>query len=245
MNIVLLPFVGTEYQPTYDSGEFTVNFKAPIGTSMEKTVALATPLQKEITAMPEVKIAALNIGNGRNPVNQGSIDIRLVPSNERDRTMQQIMDDLRAEVRNVQGLSVTVVSNQGRGRGDSRPVQIGLRGSDIKQLKEYALELADLVRKVPGATDVDISDSDEQPEILIRLDQARASLLGLDSYSVGEVVEMAFMGKSTDNSFTIGDNDYDIILQLRKASVPILTTLKICAYLRRTGSSSAWATLPT
>ena len=125
MNIVLLPFVGTEYQPTYDSGEFTVNFKAPIGTSMEKTVALATPLQKEITAMPEVKIAALNIGNGRNPVNQGSIDIRLVPSNERDRTMQQIMDDLRAEVRNVQGLSVTVVSNQGRGRGDSRPVQIG------------------------------------------------------------------------------------------------------------------------
>lgn len=36
MNIVLLPFVGTEYQPTYDSGEFTVNFKAPIGTSMEK-----------------------------------------------------------------------------------------------------------------------------------------------------------------------------------------------------------------
>lgn len=214
MNIVLLPFVGTEYQPTYDSGEFTVNFKAPIGTSMEKTVALATPLQKEITAMPEVKIAALNIGNGRNPVNQGSIDIRLVPSNERDRTMQQIMDDLRAEVRSVQGLSVTVVSNQGRGRGDSRPVQIGLRGSDIKQLKEYALELADLVRKVPGATDVDISDSDEQPEILIRLDQARASLLGLDSYSVGEVVEMAFMGKSTGNSFTIGDNDYDIILQL-------------------------------
>lgn len=93
-------------------------------------------------------------------------------------------------------------------------MQIGLRGSDIKQLKEYALELADLVRKVPGATDVDISDSDEQPEILIRLDQARASLLGLDSYSVGEVVEMAFMGKSTGNSFTIGDNDYDIILQL-------------------------------
>lgn len=46
MNIVLLPFVGTEYQPTYDSGEFTVNFKAPIGTSMEKTVALATPLQR-------------------------------------------------------------------------------------------------------------------------------------------------------------------------------------------------------
>lgn len=214
LNLLLLPFVGTEYQPTYDSGEFSVNFKAPIGTSMEKTVELATPLQQRISSMPEVSIAALNIGNGRNPVNQGSIDIRLKPSNERERSMQTIMDELRGEFRNVEGMNVTVVSNQGGGRGDSRPVQVGLRGSDMKQLKEYALQLADLVSKVPGATDVDISDSDEEPEIIIKLNQARASSLGLDSSAVGEVVEMAFMGKSTGNSYTIGDNDYDIIIQM-------------------------------
>ena len=214
MNIMLLPFVGTEYQPTYDSGEFSVNFKAPIGTSMEKTVALATPLQEKISSLPEVRIAALNIGNGRNPVNQGSIDVRLKPSNERERSMQQIMDELRGDFRNVEGLNVTVASNQGGGRGDSRPVQVGLRGSDMTQLKQYALQLADLVSQVPGATDVDISDSDEEPEIIIKLDQARASSLGLDSTAVGEVVEMAFMGKSTGNSYTIGDNDYDIIIQM-------------------------------
>lgn len=214
LNFMLLPFVGTEYQPTYDSGEFSVNFKAPIGTSMEKTVRLAEPMQKVISDMPEVRIAALNIGNGRNPVNQGSIDVRLKPSSERDKTMQEIMDELRADFKNVEGLNVTVVSNQGGGRGDSRPVQVGVRGSDMKQLKQYATQLAELIRQVPGATDVDISDSDEQPEIVIRLDQARASVLGLDSTAVGEVVEMAFMGKSTGNSFTIGDNDYDIILQM-------------------------------
>ena len=39
---------------------------------------------------------------------------------------------------NVEGLKVTVVSNQGGGRGDSRPVQIGLRGSNVKELKNYA-----------------------------------------------------------------------------------------------------------
>lgn len=214
LNIMLLPFVGTEYQPTYDSGEFSVNFKAPIGTSLEKTVQLATPVQKAITDLPEVRIAALNIGNGRNPVNQGSIDIRLKDSDQRDRSMQEIMDELRREFKNVEGLNVTVVSNQGGGRGDSRPVQIGLRGSNIKQLKQYAEQLADFIRAVPGASDVDISDSDEQPEIVIKLDQARASLYNLDSSSVGAVVEMAFMGKSTGNSYTIGDNDYDIILQL-------------------------------
>lgn len=217
LNLLLLPFVGTEFQPTYDSGEFSVNVKAPIGTSLQKTVELAKPLQQEISQLPEVKIVALNIGNGRNPVNQGSLDIRLKPSNERERSMQQIMDDLRGRFQNVEGLKVTVVSNQGGGRGDSRPVQIGLRGSNIRELKNYAQQLADMIRQTEGATDVDISDSEEQPEIVVKLDHAKASEFGLDATEVGKVVEMAIMGKSTSNSYTIGDNDYDIILQLEQS----------------------------
>lgn len=217
LNLLLLPFVGTEFQPTYDSGEFSVNVKAPIGTSLQKTVELAKPLQQEISQLPEVKIVALNIGNGRNPVNQGSLDIRLKPSNERERSMQQIMDDLRGRFQNIEGLKVTVVSNQGGGRGDSRPVQIGLRGSNIKELKNYAQQLADMIRQTDGATDVDISDSEEQPEIVVKLDHAKASEFGLDATEVGKVIEMAIMGKSTSNSYTIGDNDYDIILQLEQS----------------------------
>lgn len=214
LNLLLLPFVGTEYSPTYDSGEFGISFKAPIGTSMEKTIELAKPIAKTVMELPEVRIAAMNIGNGRNPVNQGSIDVRLKPSDERERSMQEIMDYLRWGYRNVEGLKISVVSYQGGGRGDSRPVQVGLRGSDIKQLKQYAQQLAEIIRQTPGATDVDISDSDEQPEIVIRLDHAKASQLGLEATNIGSMVEMAFMGKSTGNSYTIGDNDYDIILQM-------------------------------
>lgn len=217
LNLLLLPFVGTEYQPTYDSGEFSVNFKAPYGTSLMKTVDLATPMQQYVSSLPEVRIVALNIGNARNPVNQGSLDIRLKPSSERQRSMQEIMDELRGRFGNVEGLKVTVVSNQGGGRGDSRPVQIGLRGNNIKELRQYALDLAEMVRNTPGATDVDISDSEEEPEIIIRLDHAKASELGLDATYVGEEVEMAFMGKSTSNSYTIGDNDYDVILQMDRS----------------------------
>lgn len=217
INMLLFPFVGTEFQPTYDSGEFSVNVKAPIGTSLDKTVELGRPLQEYVTNLPEVRIAAFNIGNGRNPVNQGSLDVRLKPSSERDRSMQEIMDDLREKFSDLEGLKVTVVHNQGGGRGDSRPVQIGLRGNNIDLLKQYALELAEMVRRTPGATDVDISDSDEEPEIIIKLDQAKASDLGLDATEVGEIVEMAFMGKSTDNSYTIGDNDYDVILQMDRS----------------------------
>ena len=240
INLLLLPFVGTEFTPTYDSGEFTVNVKAPIGSSLQKTVELATPMQEYISQLPEVKIVALNIGNGRNPVNQGSLDIRLKPSDERDRSMQQIMDELRAKFGNTEGLKVSVVSNQGGGRGDSRPVQIGLRGNNIKELKKYALDLADKLKTVPGATDVDISDSEEEPEVIVRLDHAKASQLGLDATEVGKVVQMAFMGKSTSNSYTIGDNDYDIVLQMPLAQ---RNDINAVANLRISNSSGQFVRL--
>lgn len=217
INVGLFQFVGTEFQPTYDSGEFTVNFKAPYGTSLEKTIELARPMQEEINTYPEVEIASLLVGNNRNPANQGEINVRLTRSTKRKRSMQEILDELRMKFRHVEGLKVTVLPSQSTGRSESRPVQIGLRGNDMKLLKNYAMELSSRLSEVPGATDVDITDSDDEPEIIIKIDQAKASLVGLDSYSVGLVVEMAFMGKETINTYTIGNNDYDIIIQMPKS----------------------------
>lgn len=216
-NLFLLPFIGTEYQPTYDSGEFSVSVKAPAGTSIERMKELTLPLEEEILQMPEVRIAAMRLGGSRVPINEGNIDVKLIPSSDRDRSMIDIMDELRRKFGNVEELKVAVVSNQGGGRGDSRPVQVGLRGSDLELLTTYAQDLAERIRQVPGSTDVDISSSEEEPEIIVKVDPLRASTMGLDSTSVGKVVEMAFLGKSTSNSFTIGDNDYDIIVQLDAA----------------------------
>lgn len=213
-NLFLIPFVGTELQPTYDSGQFSVNFKAPIGTSMEKTIKLAEPLQQYITSLPETRVVAMYVGAGRNPSNQGTLDVRLKETDERSRSMQEVMDELRARFRDVPNMKVNVSSNQSAGRGDPRPVQVGIRGSEIKMLKQYANELAEVVRQVPGATDVDVSSFDDEPEIAVRINHTKASALGLTASDVGAVVNMAFMGKDTANSYTIGDNDYDIMLQM-------------------------------
>ena len=230
INIALIPFVGKEFQPTYDSGEFSVSFLAPSGTSLEKTVALAEPLRKTIQDFPEVDVVAMTVGNYRDPVNKGTLDVRLKPSSERSRSMMSIMDELRADFRDVEGLKVAVLSGQGVGGRDSRPVQVGMRGNDIKQIKAYALELAEKIRQLPGATDVDISDSDEEPEILIKIDHTKAAAFGLDATELGKVVEMAYMGKSTSNTYTIGKNDYDIIVQTpqnRRTDINDVRNLKV------------------
>ena len=215
-NLALVPFLGVELQPTYDSGQFSVSFKAPTGTNIEKTKELVEPLEAEIGDLKEVQIVSMRLGGTRTPPSQGTIDVKLVPKEERSRSMMEIMDELRLKFRNVEGLSVSVITGQGSGRGDKRPVQIGLRGSDMDILEGYAQNLADLIRQQPGATDVEISTSEAEPEILVHVDPMRASALGLNASSVGTMVKTAFQGKTTSNSFTFGDNDYDIRVQLAK-----------------------------
>ncbi len=215
-NLFLMPFVGTELQPTYDSGEFRVNLKAPPGVGLNQLKEWSMPLEETIEAIPEVETEIMFIGGTRTPVNEGGIIVKLKDLDERSRGMLEIMAELRRDFSDIGVMNVNVVTNQGA-RSDPRPVQIGLRGSDIIKLSHYADELAEKIRAVPGATDVEVVGIDPEPEIIIKLDQTRASQLGLDNTSVGKVVQYAFQGKSTGHSYTIGNNDYDIILQMDKA----------------------------
>ena len=217
LNLLLIPFLGTALQPVYDSGEFLVSIKGPAGASLDQMKRWAMPLEETIGALPEVEVEALHLGGNRIPVNEGDIRIRLKPAEERARGMLDIMAELRKKFADVGTMQVAVMTTQG-GRWDSRPVQIGLRGGDIHKLSGYAEALAEKMRQTPGATDVEILGVSPEPEVLIRLDPYQASRFGLDNTSVGKAVQYAFQGKSLSHSYTIGNNDYDIIVQVARGN---------------------------
>ncbi|OAM94294.1 hydrophobic/amphiphilic exporter-1, HAE1 family [Pelosinus fermentans] len=217
LNALLLPFIGVEFQPTYDSGEFNVILTATSGTSMDKMKELVEPIEKQVLAIPELESAFVLIGANRQ-VNKVSIGVRLVDSDKRSRSMSQIMDQLRVVFRNVKNLKVAVQSNQGLGRGDSRPVQIGLRGPELEVLNRSAYDLAEAIKEIPGTTDVDISSDQSEPEVQIKLDAVKAAETGIDSTIAGDVIQIAFLGKTTKNQYNVADSDYDIRVQLQPAS---------------------------
>lgn len=213
LNGLLVPFLGSEFQPTYDSGEFSVNLTAPSGTSLEQMKVFTDPIEKEVLAIPELSNAFVTIGANRQ-LYRVNIGVKLIPGSERKRTMTEIMDDLRVKFRNVKSVKVAVTNNQGVGRGDSRPVQMAIRGPELDKLTSIAQEVADNVRKIPGTTDVDISGEQEEPEIQITLDPAKAGDIGIDSTVAGNVIKMAFLGVTTSNKYNVADSDYDIRVQV-------------------------------
>lgn len=215
LQLPLLPFLGAELQPVYDSGEFRVTFKAPAGTGLEQMKTWVKPLEDAILALPEVEVAAMHLGGARTSIHEGNIRVRLKPREERSRGMLAVMSELRRKFSSVSNMQVSLLTNQGTG-GDPRPVQIGLRGNDLHKLADYADALAEMIRRTPGATDVEVVGIVPEPEILVRVDPYRASQFGLDSTGVGKVVQYAFQGRGVGRSYTIGNSDYDIILQLEQ-----------------------------
>ena len=57
-NLLLLPFVGTELQPTYDSGEFRINLKGAPGIGLEQMGKWSEPLEEKVMQVPEVNVTS-------------------------------------------------------------------------------------------------------------------------------------------------------------------------------------------
>lgn len=229
LNALLLPFLGSEFQPTYDSGEFIINMLAPSGTSIERNKELVAQVEQEILAIPELESAYLVIGTNRQ-VYRSMIGVRLIDSGKRSRSMMQIMDSLRIKFRDVQGLKVSVSTGQGMGKGDSRPIQVALRGPELDSLNMYATTLSEKIKQLPGTTDVDISSEQSEPEVQVKFDPARLGDVGLDTTTAGKAVQTAFLGSTAKNQYNVADSDYDIrvqLLQKNRLSLDDVANLRI------------------
>lgn len=212
-NGLLLPFLGSEFQPSYDSGEFSISMTAPAGTSLDKMKELVKPVEQQVLAIPERESSYLIVGSG-GQAGSATLGVKLVPGSKRSRSMDKIMDELRLSFRDMGKLKITVSNNQGMGRGDSRPVQIALRGPELEKLNQYAPQLVEKIKQIPGTTDVDVSAEQSSPEIEVVIDSLRVSDAGLDATTVANTIQMAFLGITTRNQFNPADKDYKIRVQL-------------------------------
>lgn len=215
-NLALVPFLGFEFQPTYDSGEFSIKAKAPSGITIDQMREYIEPVENMIMEEEGVKVLSMRIGGKRTPTNESNMDVKLVSSSERKHSMNDIMENLRRKFRDYPNLQISVTSGQGSGRRDKRPVQLAVRGADFKKIEEYANEMLSKIKELPGAADVETSKMQDEPEVIVRVNQQKASRFGLNATNIGYVVQTAYEGDTTANKFNYSDNDYDVRVQLEK-----------------------------
>jgi CzcA family heavy metal efflux pump len=227
----LIKFIGTEFFPDQDEGQFTINIKLPVGTRADVTDQFTRQVEKIIQDnVPEVQALITDVGvpsarsgGGGRGGNSGShaanIQVALVSLEARSRSVFEIIKNLRPKISRIPGASI-FISTGGILRfllnfGSSAPIDVEIRGFDLENGSQLASQIAAIVRSTPGATDVQISREDNLPELRVKIDRDKAGTLGIDVAQISNTISTCISG-SVASLYTdpVTGNQYNILVRL-------------------------------
>jgi HAE1 family hydrophobic/amphiphilic exporter-1 len=217
--VVLARYIPTEFQPTMDQGEMDVSYKMPEGTSLEATYRRGEEIQQVVLAqVPETRHLMITVGSGQSQkVNEGKVFVKLTGSKQRARGMEEIKVALRAALNQaLPGTEMSLIdADMGEGGGDeqfSKDINVQLRGTDGKQLREAAILLAGELKKHGKFVDVTISDRGARPQFGFRIRRDKVSAAGLMPAQVAGAIRTAVTGIEA-SQFRDGVDRYKVVVK--------------------------------
>ncbi|PZM82389.1 MAG: AcrB/AcrD/AcrF family protein [Candidatus Melainabacteria bacterium] len=203
---ILLPFIGRDFFPIVDAGQFRLHVKAQSGTRIEKTERLFSEVEAEIRKLiPKEEIALLidNIGMPAEAFNLafgdsatiGTADGEILVSLKHHRAhstpeyMRLVRNALNSKFPNLTFYYQPAdIVNQILSFGLPAPINIRVAGYNKAENLQIAREIIDRVRKVPGAVDVHLHQEVDAPQLKLNVDRARAARFGLTQRDVANDV---------------------------------------------------------
>jgi HAE1 family hydrophobic/amphiphilic exporter-1 len=229
--VVLLPMLGFELVPQTDEGEVNVEAELAVGTRIERTEPVMLQLEEMVRQLvPEATMIITNAGGGGGMgqpgggggTHRGSLQVRLVPREERTRSNDEIAQDLRRRLSGLAGVIVRARPSGGNfqmnrmlgGGGDGR-LALEIRGHDLDDSRRIAQEARGVMQNTPGIADVRVGRDEGRPEIAIRVDRPKAALLGLSVTGVANTIRTNVAGTQAAFYRDRG-NEYPIVVRLRE-----------------------------
>lgn len=226
LSLYLMPLIGIELQPEVDEGELRVMVELEPGTRVAVTNDMMGRLEQVVREhVPEVRTMMTESGGGgfqNNGQNVGELRIRLKDRSERTRSAAEIASILRRELVIEPAMLVRVSISSGMYRrasasgsqgGDRLSVEV--RGHDLETLQQLADRVQEVMSRIPGVADVQISRRPGLPEMVVLVDRDKASTLGLNVSDVADTFRTAVGGRRSSMYREEGD-EYNILIRLQE-----------------------------
>jgi HAE1 family hydrophobic/amphiphilic exporter-1 len=217
MGFYTLKNVEKDFVPETDEGSFSISIKTPLGSSLAYTDS-RLKLVEAIIASHKDEVASYfsTIGAGsRGQVNQGNINVRLKPKEERHKSQQVLMKQLKNELDTVPGVRA-IPSPTSIVRGQrSEKLQFNLTGANLQEIGRISQQLQQALSSDPGIGKVDVDVQLDLPQLKMEIDRARAATLGLSANDIATAVSLYAGGINVAkfNDTTSDGQRYDIRLK--------------------------------
>ncbi|HDQ00768.1 MAG TPA: efflux RND transporter permease subunit [bacterium] len=222
VSLFLVRFIGVELMPSADEGEVRVNLEMGVGTRLEVIDQAARTVEQIVDSeVPEKKSTLTRVAGGGWRASGGhtaEVRVTLVDQKHRNRSSEQIANDLRKKLSLLPGVTIRTRAGQGlfllrMGTSQDDNVNVEIRGYDLKTAHQLALQVESLIKTVPGITDTRISREEGSPEQTIRIDRQKAASLGLSVTRVGESLQTA-VGGTQASYYREGGKQFRILVRL-------------------------------
>ena len=214
--LVAFGFIGGEFFPKMDRGQFLVQMELPKDATIEKTNQVTLEVERflrndqdVVNLITTVGQQSSGFGGAQSTAYQSEVQVILTDKSERDEST----DIKAAKIKRALAEKFTGVEFKTAPMGimgaDNAPIEMVVTAADNETANKEAERILALLKKVPGAVDAELSTDTGSPEVQVNIDRDKMASLGLNLSQVGQTMQTSFSG-NTDGKFRAGEYEYDI-----------------------------------
>lgn len=151
------------------------------------------------------------------------IGIQFIDFEHRKSPTKDDLEILRQRVQHIAGVKITVDQLQ-EGPPTGPPINIEISGDKFEILSQIAEKMKKVVENIPHVKDVRDDYQGGIPSVQVKIDRQKTALFGLTTSAIGNALKTAYNGLDV-STFYEGDEDYDIVVKLKKSDRQVADVL--------------------
>lgn len=226
VSVVGFKFLGGEFIPSLEEGDFAVEMSMSQGTSLSQMVESCTKAEKLLKKeYPEIKQVVSRIGSAEiptdpMPVERADIMIALKPKAEwtSAKTTPELMEKMEETLSAIPGLEAEIsqpiqMRNNELLTGIKQDVAIKIFGDDLDVLTQQAGKVKKMIEDVPGVSGIFVEEVAGLPQIQVKYNHEKMAAYGVSVDDISEILETTFAG-AVAGSLYEDDKKFDIVLRM-------------------------------
>lgn len=246
VSIFLATKLQTEFMPQTDESRFSISVELQSGTRVDKTIEIARQVDKILkTDFPEIELIATSAGadeqGGFTSLFQASgsgiinYNVRLIDVEERSKTIWEIAEEIRVELKEIPEIIKYNVSTEGGGgMTGGNNVDVEIYGYNIIETTKLANQIADSLRMIKGAREIKISREDEKPELRMEINRDKMAANGMNTTVISQALYNRIEG-FTATKFRESGEEYDVVVRFKKEFRNSITSIENIALQKPSG----------
>lgn len=226
VSVVGFKYLGGEFIPSLEEGDFAVEMSMSQGTSLSQMVESCTKAEKLLKKeYPEIKQVVSRIGSAEiptdpMPVERADIMIALKPKAEwiSAKTTPELMEKMEETLSAIPGLEAEIsqpiqMRNNELLTGIKQDVAIKIFGDDLDVLTQQAGKVKKMIEDVPGVSGIFVEEVAGLPQIQVKYNHEKMAAYGVSVDDISEILETTFAGAMAGSLYE-GDKKFDIVLRM-------------------------------